>query len=78
MDLACAAYLIPDATTQKPLFISPFVLDPNNSNRILAGGASLSRTDDCKTPNDDHAYRAEMGIDQGSHRRAECIGDSTG
>jgi photosystem II stability/assembly factor-like uncharacterized protein len=50
-----APYLIPDATTQKPLFIAPFVLDPNNSNRMLAGGASLWRTDDCKTPNDDHA-----------------------
>jgi hypothetical protein len=48
---------IPDAMPQPPgqppkaLFIAPFVLDPNEPNRILAGGLSLWRTNDAKTPN---------------------------
>jgi photosystem II stability/assembly factor-like uncharacterized protein len=44
-------FRIPDAKTNRALFIAPFVLDPNNANRILAGGMSLWRTDDAKTPN---------------------------
>ncbi|GGT14827.1 WD40/YVTN/BNR-like repeat-containing protein [Streptomyces purpureus] len=32
------------------LFIAPFVLDPNNENRILAGGLSLWRTNNAKEP----------------------------
>ncbi len=44
-------FRIPDAFSQQALFIAPFVLDPNNSNRILAGGASLWRTNDAKTAN---------------------------
>jgi hypothetical protein len=44
-------FRIPDAMSQQALFIAPFVLDPNNSNRILAGGASLWRTNDAKTAN---------------------------
>jgi photosystem II stability/assembly factor-like uncharacterized protein len=46
-------FRIPDAKNQKALFIAPFILDPNNSNRILAGGFSLWRTNDAKTPNTD-------------------------
>jgi photosystem II stability/assembly factor-like uncharacterized protein len=46
-------FRIPDARSQKALFIAPFVLDPNQSNRMLAGGLSLWRTDDAKTPNTD-------------------------
>ena len=46
-----APYTIEDARAQNALFIAPFVLDPNDSNRILAGGASLWRTNDAKTPN---------------------------
>lgn len=46
-----APFQIPDAVTRNALFIAPFVLDPNNSDRILAGGASLWRTNDAKTPN---------------------------
>jgi hypothetical protein len=42
---------IPDARSQNALFIAPFILDPNESNRILAGGLSLWRTNDAKTPN---------------------------
>jgi photosystem II stability/assembly factor-like uncharacterized protein len=46
-------YRIPDAANQAALFIAPFVLDPNNPNCILAGGLSLWRTEDAKTPNTD-------------------------
>ena len=44
-------YRITDAMNQKALFIAPFVLDPNNSNRILGGGFSLWRTNNAKAPN---------------------------
>jgi photosystem II stability/assembly factor-like uncharacterized protein len=49
-------FRIPDAMTRpgerpRALFIAPFVLDPNEPDRILAGGTSLWRTDDAKTPN---------------------------
>ena len=44
-------FQIPDAFNQHALFIAPFVLDPNNANRILAGGQSLWRTNNAKTPN---------------------------
>ena len=46
-----APFQIPDAFNQRALFIAPFILDPNNSNRILAGGESLWRTNDALTPN---------------------------
>jgi hypothetical protein len=47
---------IPDAKPEpnrpmQALFIAPFVLDPNEPDRILAGGRSLWRTNDAKTPN---------------------------
>jgi hypothetical protein len=49
---------IPDAMPvlgrpMQALFIAPFILDPNEPNRILAGGRSLWRTNDAKTPNTD-------------------------
>jgi hypothetical protein len=44
-------YKIRDAETENANFISPFVLDPNDSNRILGGGASLWRTNEAKRPN---------------------------
>jgi hypothetical protein len=44
-------YKIPDAQNQQALFLAPFTLDLNDSNRILAGGASLWRTNDAKTAN---------------------------
>ena len=31
-------------------FIAPFILDPNNPNRLLAGGASVWRSDNVKAP----------------------------
>jgi hypothetical protein len=44
-------FQIPDAFNQRALFIAPFVLDPNNRDCILAGGQSLWRTNDARTPN---------------------------
>jgi photosystem II stability/assembly factor-like uncharacterized protein len=44
-------FRIPDARNQNALFIAPFVLDPNEPNRLLAGGSALWRTNDVKTPN---------------------------
>ena len=51
-----APFRIPDAKPvpdQPPmaLFIAPFILDPNDPNRLLAGGMSVWRTNDAKTPN---------------------------
>jgi hypothetical protein len=52
-----APYRIPDAMpvpagqSRRALFIAPFVLDPNEPQRILAGGLSLWRTDDARTAN---------------------------
>ena len=44
-------FRIGDAMNQNALFIAPFVLDPNEPNRLLAGGLSLWRTNDAKAPN---------------------------
>jgi hypothetical protein len=44
-------YRIDDAMNSTANFISPFIIDPNNANRILGGGASLWRTSDAKTVN---------------------------
>jgi len=44
-------YRITDAMNQRALFIAPFVLDPNNSNRILGGGVSLWRTNNARAAN---------------------------
>jgi hypothetical protein len=42
---------IPGTTRRNALFIAPFVLDPSQPERILAGGLSLWRTNDARTPN---------------------------
>jgi photosystem II stability/assembly factor-like uncharacterized protein len=44
-------YQIPDARNEEALFIAPFVLDPNEPNRILGGGLSLWCTNDAKARN---------------------------
>lgn len=44
-------FRIPDAMNQNALFIAPFVLDPGNPERILAGGLSLWETTNAKAPN---------------------------
>ena len=51
-----APYYIPDVCSSGNIlgranFIAPFILDPNNPNRLLAGGWSLWRTNDAATPN---------------------------
>ena len=54
-------FRIPDAMSRNALFIAPFVLDPNDSKRLLAGGMTLWRTNDAKRPNTDStgpAWRA--------------------
>ncbi len=40
---------LPDAQNENSLFIAPILLDPNTPTRMLAGGASLWRSDDIKT-----------------------------
>ncbi len=52
-DLKPLPFQIPDARSGRSLFIAPFVLDPNEPQRILAGGRDLWRTDDARTPNTD-------------------------
>ncbi|HEX8264950.1 MAG TPA: FG-GAP-like repeat-containing protein [Pyrinomonadaceae bacterium] len=42
---------ITDATIGGANFIAPFILDPNDPNRMLAGGRSLWRTNNVKTGN---------------------------
>lgn len=44
-------YRIPDAMARRSLFIAPFVLDPNEPNRLIAGGLSLWRTNDARAAN---------------------------
>jgi photosystem II stability/assembly factor-like uncharacterized protein len=44
-------FRIPDAGTRASLFIAPFAIDPNDGERILAGGSSLWQTNDARTPN---------------------------
>ena len=58
---------VPPGKPSKALFIAPFVLDPNQPQRILAGGLSLWRTNDARTANTDD-QRAELAIDQEAHR----------
>jgi hypothetical protein len=44
-------YQITDACNGTANFISPFILDPNEPNRLLAGGRSLWRSNDPKATN---------------------------
>ena len=60
-----APYTIPDAMNENALFIAPFVLDPDESNRLLAGGNSLWRTNDAKTPNTDDSGPSWASIKPG-------------
>ncbi len=46
-----APFTLTDVQNSRANFIAPFILDPNNPNRLLGGGFSLWRTDDAKTPN---------------------------
>jgi photosystem II stability/assembly factor-like uncharacterized protein len=44
-------FRIDDAMNRSALFIAPFMLDPNEPNRLLAGGLSLWRTNNAKAAN---------------------------
>ena len=44
-------YIITEAKDSKASFLAPFVLVPNNANRLLVGAQSLWRTNDVKAPN---------------------------
>jgi photosystem II stability/assembly factor-like uncharacterized protein len=63
-------YTLEDARTQRANFIAPFVLDPHDPKRLLAGGFSLWRTRDA---------RARLTDDSGPKWYAikpeNCIGD---
>jgi hypothetical protein len=75
-------YLIPDAQSGAANFIAPFVLDPNDPDRLLVGGASLWRTNDAKaatTPTTGPAYASiKPPISGGSRISAVAVapGDS--
>ncbi len=57
-------YHIPDAKNQQANFIAPFIIDPNNANRILGGGMRLWRTNDAKTANTNSTGPAWASIKQ--------------
>lgn len=40
-----------NTNSRRPNFTAPFVVDPQEGNRIFAGGISLWRTNDARTPN---------------------------
>jgi photosystem II stability/assembly factor-like uncharacterized protein len=42
---------LPDAVNQNAAFVAPFILDPNERNRMIAGGISLWRSDDVRLGN---------------------------
>lgn len=44
-------FRIPDSMNRQALFIAPFIIDPNEPRRLLAGGSSLWRTNDARAPN---------------------------
>jgi hypothetical protein len=46
-----APFKIDDAELGRANFIAPFILDPNNQQRLLGGGWSLWRTNDARTAN---------------------------
>jgi photosystem II stability/assembly factor-like uncharacterized protein len=71
-------YQIPDAVNRNALFIAPFVIDPNNSDRILAGGASLWRTNDAKTLNTNAAGPSWQSIGNPSFSLISAIAIAKG
>lgn len=71
-------YRIPDAKNQKALFIAPFVLDSNASDRLLAGGLSLWRTDNAKAPNTDSTGPAWRAIKQSAGGRISALAIARG
>jgi hypothetical protein len=71
-------YRIPDAQSHNALFIAPFVLDPNQPDRLLAGGLSLWRTDDAKRPNTDNTGPAWRAIKMSAGSLISALAVATG
>jgi hypothetical protein len=71
-------YRIPDAMNRQALFIAPFVLDPNNPDRLLVGGQSLWRTNDAKTPNTPTTGPSWQSIKSTAGTRISAIAVATG
>lgn len=73
-------FQISDARDGTAPFIAPFVLDPNDSDRLIGGGRSVWRTEDPRTANNDIAGPTWTAIkpDIGSAVSALCValGDS--
>lgn len=62
---------LPDTNLRQANFIAPFVLDPSESNRMLAGGASLWRSINIKSA--PPAWKAIMGSAPGNPVSAIAI-----
>ncbi len=62
---------LPDTTQRQANFIAPFVLDPSDSNRMLAGGASLWRSTNVKSA--PPAWKAILGSAPGNPISAIAI-----
>ena len=71
-------FRIPDAMNERALFIAPFVLDPNDADRILGGGLSLWRTDDAKTANTQTSGPSWAAIKQGVGSEISAIAIAAG
>jgi len=71
-------YRITDAMNQQALFIAPFVLDPNNSKRILGGGLSLWRTNNAKAVNTANTGPAWAAIKGSTGARISAIAIAQG
>lgn len=71
-------YQITDAFNAQAMFIAPFVLDPNEPNRILGGGLSLWRTNDAKAPNSDTSGPRWRAIKPGGNAYITAIAVARG
>lgn len=71
-------YRITDAMSQQALFIAPFVLDPNNSSRILGGALSLWRTNNAKATNTNNTGPVWAAIKAGIGKRISAIAIALG
>lgn len=71
-------YRITDAMNQQALFIAPFLLDPNEPNRLLGGGLSLWRTNNAKAPNTKSTGPVWASIKPSIGRRISAIAVAKG
>ena len=77
-DWKAIPFSIPDARNRQALFIAPFILDPNEPNRLLAGGLSLWRTNDAKTPNTQTSGPSWEAIKPSAGQRISAIAVAKG